>query len=106
MSLASTLEKESVDKATLHWCKTVTSGADDNWQRVKNLYADDAILWGTVSEDMRSGQDLTDYFKYFAMIPGLNLKEGSYKSSVQVMGDSAINSGYHTFQIPQADGSI
>jgi len=103
MSLA---ERESVDKATLHWCKTVTSGADDNWQRVKNLYADDAILWGTVSEDMRSGQDLTDYFKYFAMIPGLNLKEGSYKSSVQLVGDSAVNSGYYTFQIPQPDGSI
>eukprot|EP00616_Rhizochromulina_sp_CCMP1243_P000922 CAMPEP_0118998682 /NCGR_PEP_ID=MMETSP1173-20130426/63201_1 /TAXON_ID=1034831 /ORGANISM="Rhizochromulina marina cf, Strain CCMP1243" /LENGTH=541 /DNA_ID=CAMNT_0006950181 /DNA_START=29 /DNA_END=1655 /DNA_ORIENTATION=+ len=99
-------QKESVDTATRHWCSTVTSGAEDNWQRVVNLYAKDAKLWGTVSEDLRGEQDLIDYFKFFAMIPGLSLKPGSYKSDVQVMGDSAINSGYYTFEIPQKDGSI
>jgi len=97
---------ESVDKATRHWCATVTSGADDNWARVKALYAEDAILWGTVSDDMRSGADLTDYFKWFAMIPGLSLVDGSYKSFTQVMGDRAINSGYFTFLIPQRSGEV
>merc|ERR1711988_1809691 len=92
----------AVDKATLHWCSTVTSGAKDNWERVTSLYNKDAYLWGTVSEDIRQGQDLIDYFKYFAHIPGLSLQDGSYKSCVQVMGDTAINSGYYTFQIPQA----
>uniref|UniRef100_A0A7S2W1P3 Calcium/calmodulin-dependent protein kinase II association-domain domain-containing protein n=1 Tax=Rhizochromulina marina TaxID=1034831 RepID=A0A7S2W1P3_9STRA len=101
------LLERSVDEATLHWCKTVTSGAADNWQRVSALYDQDALLWGTVSEDLRGEQDLVDYFKYFAMIPGLSLREGSYKSNVQILSeDAAINSGYYTFEIPQDNGDV
>ena len=45
-------EKESVDMATIHWMNCVTTEGDTS-EAVANLYAEDAVLWGTVANDVR-----------------------------------------------------
>ena len=44
--------KESVDMATIHWMNCVTTEGDTS-EAVANLYAEDAVLWGTVANDVR-----------------------------------------------------
>lgn len=108
-NIAKGLEKESVDEATIAWMNTVTTYGDTS-QQVAELYSDDAVLWGTVSEDLRyTSKDIRSYFEYFANIPGLTVKPGSFKSVVQVFGkrrNIAISSGYYEFLKPDGHGGI
>ena len=56
-----------------------------------------------------SGKDIKNYFEYFANIPGLHVKPGSFKSVVQVFGkrrNIAISSGYYEFIKPDGRGGI
>jgi len=99
----------SVDAATKLWMKTVTSGGANNApEEVCGLYASDAVLWGTVAEDVRSTPaSIRSYFDYFANVPGLSVVDGSYHAVIQVMGvlgDTAVSSGYYTFSYPTDDG--
>ena len=102
-------EKESVDMATIHWMNCVTTEGDTS-EAVANLYAEDAVLWGTVANDVRfEPLDVETYFQYFANIPGLRVKPGSFKSVVQVCGrkrDLAISSGYYEFMKPDGTGGV
>ena len=43
-----------MDAATKEWMATVTR-SDDSSAATTALYAPDAVLWGTVSEDVRVG---------------------------------------------------
>jgi len=105
-SAATREEKASVDAATKKWIDIVTSPGDSS-QSVLNLYADDAVFLGSVSEDVRVGPlDIKNYFDYFADIPGLRVKPGSFKSVVQIFGDFAISSGYYEFQYPKDNGKL
>lgn len=95
----------SVDAATRHWLATVTSGTPDAPAATSALYAPDAKLWGTVSDELRyTGKDILAYFDYFARVPGLALVPGSYKTSITIDGDTAVASGYYAFVLPDADG--
>ena len=108
-TLAQGVEKASIDEATIAWMNTVTTYGDTS-QQVAELYSDDAVLWGTVSEDVRfTSKDIKSYFDYFANIPGLTVKPGSFKSVVQVFGrrrNIAISSGYYEFLKPDGKGGI
>ncbi len=108
-NFAKGLEKELVDEATIAWMNTVTTYGDTS-EQVAELYSDDAVLWGTVSEDLRyTNKDIRNYFEYFANIPGLTVKPGSFKSVVQVFGkrrNIAISSGYYEFVKPDGHGGI
>ena len=108
-TIARGVEKASVDEATIAWMNTVTTSGDTSDQ-VTELYSDDAVLWGTVSEDVRyTRKDISNYFDYFANIPGLTVKNGSFKSVVQILGkrrNIAISSGYYEFLKPDGHGGV
>ena len=108
-TFAKGLEKESIDEATIAWMNTVTTYGDTS-QQVSELYSDNAVLWGTVSKDLRyTCEDVKNYFEYFANIPGLTVKPGSFKCVVQVFGirrNIAISSGYYEFLKPDGNGGI
>ena len=102
-------EKASVDEATIMWMNTVTKNGDTS-EEVSDLYSNDAVLWGTVSEDVRfTKKDIKNYFEYFANISGLTIKPGSFKSVVQIFGkrrNIAISSGYYEFLKPDGKGGM
>ena len=61
------------------------------------LYADDAVLWGTLSPTVRSNREaLLDYFvNAFKVLPNLKVAFGD--QLIRVYGNAAINTGYYTF---------
>ena len=89
-------EKE-VAETTDTWLDTVTSGSEEVVDEVVALYAEDGLLWGTVSEQVRdTPAEIRDYFEYFAKLPELSVS--SYKGCVRTYDENlAINSGYYTF---------
>ncbi len=89
-------EKE-VAESTDIWLDTVTSGSEEVVDEVVALYAEDGVLWGTVSEQVRANPaEISDYFEYFAKLPELSVS--SYKGCVRVYDENvAINTGYYTF---------
>ncbi|MGK7949979.1 MAG: DUF4440 domain-containing protein [Xenococcaceae cyanobacterium] len=89
-------EKE-VAETTDIWLDTVTSGSEEMVDEVVALYAENGLLWGTVSEQVRdTPAEIRDYFEYFAMLPELSVS--SYKGCVRMYDENlAINSGYYTF---------
>ena len=89
-------EKE-VAETTDIWLDTVTSGSEEVVDKVVALYAENGLLWGTVSEQVRdTPAEIRDYFEYFAMLP--ELSASSYKGCVRMYDENlAINSGYYTF---------
>ena len=94
-------EKKSINAATHEWMKTVCAEGDTS-EATTLLYAPDAILWGSMSEDVRvERRDIKSYFEFFAAIPGLRVKSGSFRSVTQAFGDGmAQSTGYYTFQYP------
>jgi len=89
-------EKE-VAETTDIWLDMVTSHSEEVVDEVVALYAQNGILWGTVSEQVRdTPAEIRDYFEYFAMLP--ELRVSSYKGCVRMYDENlAINSGYYTF---------
>ena len=101
-----TAEKEVADKGVAEkkvaettdtWLNTVTSGSEGVVDETVALYAEDGILWGTVSEQVRdTPAEIRDYFEYFAKLPELSVS--TYKGCIRMYDeDFAINSGYYTF---------
>jgi uncharacterized protein (TIGR02246 family) len=89
-------ERDAVESATTRWLATVTSGRPNAAEEVMKLYADDAILLGTVSEQVRDTRaEIKTYFEYFTKLQKLSVS--GYRSFIRVYGDTAINSGYYTF---------
>ena len=96
--MSSIPDRASVDEATILWIETVTSGLLDAPERVTRLYARDAILWGTVSDEVRTSPiQILKYFEHFARVPGLRLIPESLRSCVQIYGNIALSSGYYSF---------
>ncbi len=89
-------EKE-VAKMTDIWLNTVTSGSQEVVDEVVALYAENGVLWGTVSEQVRdTPPEIRNYFEYFAKLPELSVS--SYKGCVRMYDENiAINTGYYTF---------
>ena len=89
--------EKKVAEATDTWLNTVTSGSEGVVDETVALYAEDGILWGTVSEQVRdTPAEIRDYFEYFAKLPELSVS--SYKGCVRMYDENfAINTGYYTF---------
>ncbi|WP_253274384.1 DUF4440 domain-containing protein [Myxosarcina sp. GI1] len=89
--------EQEVAETTDTWLNTVTSGSEGVVDEVVALYAEDGVLWGTVSEQVRdTPAEIGDYFEFFARLPELSVS--SYKGCVRMYDeDLAINSGYYTF---------
>lgn len=97
------VKKEVLD-TTRMWLETVTSNKPTAAVETSALYAKDAVLWGTVSEQLRvTPGEILSYFDFFAGLPGL--KVVAYQPYVRVWGgDTAINDGYYVFAWRGPDG--
>ena len=86
--------KTEVAAAASAWGQAIGGG---DVEKVLALYADDAVLWGTLSPTVRSNREaLQDYFvNAFKVLPGLKVAFGD--QLVRVYGNAAINTGYYTF---------
>ncbi|CAN0422298.1 unnamed protein product, partial [Discosporangium mesarthrocarpum] len=100
-----TSEDEAAVLATTDiWIETVTSNTPNAPNETAALYSPDAILWGTVSEQVRhTPQGILDYFEFFATLPGLSVAQYD-PEAVRIYGDFAINAGSYTFTWEDENG--
>jgi uncharacterized protein (TIGR02246 family) len=92
--VASAEPKDEVSGATATWAHAL--GLDEP-EKVLPLYADDAVLWGTLSPKVRADREaLRDYFvTAFKVLPALKVSFGEQR--IRVYGGTAVNTGYYTF---------
>jgi len=57
-------------RVVFNFYEAVTKAKDPS--KVASLFSRDATLVGTVSQQIRSGPQIKEYFEYFAKLPGLN----------------------------------
>lgn len=75
------------------WNNALQTGNPDE---IVKLYAEDGILWGTLSPVIRPGRELIrEYFVSFAAKEGIHGKVTD--QHIRIYGDIAINSGSYTF---------
>ena len=86
--------KEDVGAAADKWA---TVFAENNPDTIMALYANDGVLWGTLSPTVRSDPAaLKAYFvSAFQALPKATVSFG--KQLIRVYGETAINTGYYTF---------
>ncbi|CAM9215206.1 unnamed protein product [Ectocarpus sp. 8 AP-2014] len=97
-------DQKAVAATAVVWKDTVTMGTDDTPRKTADLYAQDATLWGTVSEEVRdTPEQIYAYFDYFARLPALRLVEYT-PVAVRVYGDFAVQAGTYTFSWQDNDG--
>jgi uncharacterized protein (TIGR02246 family) len=86
--------KADIAAATSTWEQAF--GGDDP-EKILALYADDAVLWGTLSPTVRSDRDaLRKYFvTAFKGLPSHKVAFGD--QLIRVYGNAAVNTGYYTF---------
>src|SRR5712672_3869108 len=91
---ASAGPKEDVAAAASTWARAL---GEDDTDKVLPLYANDAVLWGTLSPTVRADRAaLRDYFvTAFKVLPGLKVAFGD--QLIRVYGGPAVNTGYYTF---------
>ncbi len=90
-------DKEDVLAAMNAWKDNLSKGTADDPSPVTSLYAEDGVLWGTISDKLRTTPEaIKDYFvNAYKKLPKLTVE---FKDPhVRVYGDTAINSGYYTF---------
>jgi uncharacterized protein (TIGR02246 family) len=92
--VASAGPKEDVGAATSAWGRAL---GEDDPDKVLPFYADDAVLWGTLSPTVRADRAaLRDYFvTAFKVLPGLKVAFGD--QLIRAYGGTAVNTGYYTF---------
>ena len=88
---------EQVAAATAEWIATFNTRDP---VRISALYAPDAVLWGTVSQTIRTTpQEILEYFTDSATKrPALRMFLG--EQHVRLHGEIASNSGYYTSRNP------
>jgi hypothetical protein len=91
--------KEEVAEATLAWGRAL---GEDDPDKVLPFYANDAVLWGTLSPTVRADRaTLRDYFvTAFKALPGVKVDFGD--QLIRVYGNTAANTGYYTFSYVKA----
>jgi len=96
--VASAGPREDVAAAAASWGRGL---GEDDPDKVLPFYADDAVLWGTLSPAVRSDRPaLRDYFvTAFKVLPGLKVSFGD--QLIRVYGSTAVNTGYYTFSYTQ-----
>jgi uncharacterized protein (TIGR02246 family) len=80
------------------WGEYLAKGTSEDPGEILTLYADDAVLWGTISSKRRDGPAaIRDYFvNAYKALPGLTV--AFEDPSIRVYGgDTAINTGSYTF---------
>ena len=98
MPVASAGPKEDVAAAAASWGRGLGENDPD---KVLPFYANDAVLWGTLSQTVRAERAaLRDYFvTAFKVLPSLKVSFG--EQLIRVYGTTAVNTGYYTFSYSQ-----
>lgn len=96
--VASAGPKEDVAAAAASWGRGL---GENDPEKVLPFYANDAVLWGTLSPTVRADRAaLQDYFvAAFKVLPGLKVSFGD--QLIRVYGTTAVNTGYYTFSYVQ-----
>jgi len=86
--------QEDVAAASMKWAAAL---GEDDPDKVLPFYAQDAVLWGTLSPTVRSNPAaLREYFvNAFKALPGLKVAFG--EQLIRIYGSTAVNTGYYTF---------
>lgn len=86
--------KEDVGAATMAWGQAL---GENDPEKVLPFYAEDAVLWGTLSPSVRSGRGaLREYFvTAFKVLPSLKVAFGN--QLIRVYSSAAVNTGNYTF---------
>ena len=90
-------DEDDVAAAMNMWGDYLAKGTTEEPGEILTLYADDAVLWGTISTTRRDDPAaIRDYFvNAYKALPNLSVTfEDPY---IRVYGDAAFNTGYYTF---------
>ena len=90
-------DKEDVAAAMNMWKENLAVGTTENPDKILSLYAQDAVLWGTISTTIRpTPASIRDYFvNAYKKLPKLTVVFED--PQIRIYGNTAINSGYYTF---------
>lgn len=79
-------DKDDITKLTNEWIYSVT--VLKNPSEIANLFCNDAMLLGTVSQIIRKGNDIKKYFEYFAKLPNLHVNNKTF--NIQKISDNVV----------------
>lgn len=86
----------AVRDATEQWGEVFNAGQP---QKIAALYDDDAVLWGTVANELLIGRSAIRQYFERACVPGALPRVQIEQQHVRVMGDIAVNSGAYLFHV-------
>jgi uncharacterized protein (TIGR02246 family) len=97
-------DRADVKAAIESWGNAVADGCASDPNKIARLYANDGVLWGTLSPSIRSdAAGIQDYFSgACAKLPKLTVEFRDHH--VRVYGDTAIDSGTYVFSF-EKDGA-
>jgi hypothetical protein len=82
---------KDISNLTDNWINAVTINHDP--QEIASLFCNDGNLVGTVSQVKRKGDDIKQYFQYFAKLPGIKVISKQYNIS-KVTSNVFINTAF------------
>jgi uncharacterized protein (TIGR02246 family) len=97
-------DKDDVAAAMNAWRDSLAKGSTEDPGEILTLYAEDGVLWGTISSTRRDHPAaIRDYFvNAYKALPNLTvIFDNPY---IRVYGDTAVNTGYYTFAF-EKDGA-
>jgi uncharacterized protein (TIGR02246 family) len=98
-------DEADVAAAMNAWRDSLAKGTSEDPGEILDLYAEDAVLWGTISSKRRDDPTaIRDYFvNAYKALPGLTVTFED--PNIRVYGgDTAVNTGYYTFSY-EKDGA-
>ena len=97
-------DEEDVASAISMWGDYLAKGTTEEPGEILSLYAEDGVLWGTLSSTRRDDPSaIRDYFvNAYKALPGLTVTFEDPHIRVYG-GDTAVNAGYYTFSF-EKDG--
>jgi uncharacterized protein (TIGR02246 family) len=99
-------DEDDVAAAMNMWRDSLAKGSTEDPGEILTLYADDAVLWGTISSKRRDDPAaIRDYFvNAYKALPELTVTFED--PNIRVYGgDTAVNTGYYTFAY-EKDGAM
>ena len=90
-------DEADVTAAMNMWKDSLAEGTSEDPGKVLSLYAEDGVLWGTLSSKRRDDPAaIRDYFvNAYKALPELSVTFED--PNIRVYGDTAVNTGYYTF---------
>ena len=99
----SSSNRESISDLTDMWIKNVTINNDPD--AVYNMFCSDGNLLGTVSQTVREGRDILNYFKFFTALPNIKVLKKDYRIT-SITSDVYINTAFITWMWDGLDEPI